>query len=150
MRTQGQLRIDPGTLESAGAAELEVVVPHTEWSLTRSVLLRAATLAVGLNVQVRLVAVHVSPYPSAISCPALVHARLVEQLLELAGTCPLPVHSQVVLARYWDEGFRYAMKPHSTVLVGTYRRLWRTHEEKLAQVLAREGHQVILLHLDKD
>ena len=41
------------------------------------------------------------------------------------------------------------MKPHSTVLVGTRSRLWRTQEEKLAQALAREGHEVVLLHIDK-
>jgi hypothetical protein len=150
MRTLGQLRIDPASLESAGSAELEIVVPYTEWSLTREVLQRAVALAVGLNVRIQLVAVHTSPYPTSIGCPVLVHAHLVDQLIDLAGTCPIPVNPQVVLARYWDEGFRYAMKPHSTVLIGSRRHLWRTHEEKLAQALASEGHQVALLHIDKN
>lgn len=147
--TEGRLRIDPGALDSAGASELEIVIPHTEWRLTVAVLQRAAALAAGLNVRIQLVAVHVSAYPAAIGCPTLVHARLVRQLVELSETCSLPVNPLVVMARYWDEGFRYAMKPNSTALIGTRSHLWRTHEEKLAQLLAREGHHVILLHIDK-
>jgi hypothetical protein len=150
VRTVGQLRIDPGSLDSACVGELEIVVPHTEWALTHAVLRRAAALASGLNVRIQLVAVHVSPYPAPIGSSTLVHARLVEQLIELSDTCSLPVNPQVVLARYWDEGFRYAMKPNSTALIGTRSHFWRTHEEKLAQLLAREGHHVILLHIDKD
>ena len=149
MQTRGHVRIDPSALESRSGAEMEIVVPYTEWSVTSAVLRRAVTLAVGLNVRIQLVAVHASPYPAGIGCPALVHAHLVHQLTDLAVRCPIPVNAQVVLAGYWDEGFRYAMKPHSTVLIGTRRHFWRTQEEKLAQALAREGHQVILLHIDK-
>lgn len=150
VRTEGELRIDPGSLDLAGAGELEIVVPHTEWALTCAVLRRASALATGLNMTIQLVAVHVTPYPAAVGYPALVHARLVEQLIELSDTCALPITPQVVMARYWDEGFRYAMKPSSTALIGTRSHFWHTHEEKLAQMLAREGHQVILLHIDRD
>ena len=148
MRASGQLRIDPGSLETSGADVLEIVVPYTEWSVTREVLQRAAALAPGLNVSIQLIAVHTNPYPAPAGCPALVHAHLVQQLVDLAGLCPLPVVPQVVLARYWDEGFRYAMKPHSTILIGSRRHFWRTYEERLAQALAREGHQVALLHIE--
>ena len=137
-------------LEPTGTAELEIVVPYTEWSLAAAVLRRAVALTVGLNVRIKLVAVHTSPYPETLGCPALVHARLVEQLVDLAGQCPVPVHPEVVLARYWDEGFRYAMKSGCIVLIGARRRPWRTHEEKLAKLLARHGHQVALVHIDKD
>jgi len=149
VRIERQLRIDPGSLDSVGAGELEIVVPYTEWALTNAVLQRAEVLATGLNVRIHLVAVHVSGYPAAIGCPTLVHARLMEQLIELSATCSLPVNPLVVMARYWDEGFRYAMKPNSTALIGTRSHLWRTHEEKIAQLLARDGHQVILMHIDK-
>lgn len=129
---------------------MEIVVPFTEWSVTSEVLQRAVGLSAGLNVKIHLVAVHTTPYPATLGCPALVHAHLVEQLADLAGRCPMPVNPEVVLARYWDEGFRFAMKPQSTVLIGTRSHFWRTHEEKLARALAREGHQVALLHIDKN
>jgi len=148
MRTLGQLHIDPSSLETTGADVFEIVVPYTEWSVTCEVLRRAVALVAGLNVSIQLVAVHTNPYPAPAGCPSMVHAHLVQQLVDLAGLCPLPVVPQVVLARYWDEGFRYVMKPHSTILIGSRRHFWRTHEERLAKALAREGHQVALLHID--
>lgn len=148
MDARGELRIDPGSLETDGfGGELEVVVPYTEWSVTEAVLKRAVALTAGLNARLTLVAVHAVPYPLDFGCPTAVHAHLVEQLVDLASRCPLPVNPQVVLARDRTEGFRYALKPASTVLVGTRKHLWRTEEEKLARSLARDGHKVALVHI---
>jgi len=74
----------------------------------------------------------------------------VDTLTSLASECPLPVNPQVVLARSRQEGFRYALHPESTVLVGAHRRPWRTSEERLARMLVSDGHKVALLHLDKE
>jgi hypothetical protein len=149
METRGRFRIDPGCLETEGVSgELEVVVPYTEPSVTAEVLRRIPALTAGLNAQVSLIAVHTLPYPLPFVCPALVHAHLVEQLTDLASGCTLPVHPQVVLARDRTEGFRYVLKPSSTVLVGSRKHLWQTQEEKLARSLARDGHNVALIHVE--
>jgi hypothetical protein len=148
METRGEFRIDPGSLTEGGAeGELEVVIPYTGPSTTAAALESAATLTAGLNAQVLLIAVHTLPYPLPFVCPALVHAYLVEQLTELASQSRLPIHPQVVLSRDRDEGFRYALKPGSTVLVAAHRHFWRTQEEKLARSLARDGHKVALVHI---
>ena len=68
--------------------------------------------------------------------------------MELADGCSLPVEPQVILARSREEGFRYALKPESTILLGTRRHFWRTDEERLARTLVSHGHKVALLHLD--
>ena len=149
MRSQGALNIDPGTLESAPSQrQLEIVVPYTEWALAEAVLQRAAALAAGLDVRVRLVAVHSVPYAASYGCPAVVHAHLVEQLTDLASRCQFPVEAQVVMSRGWLEGFEFAMRPDSTVLVGSRKHFWRTREESLARELAREGHNVALIHVN--
>ena len=148
MNSRGELRIDPNTLDGNGThAELEVVVPYTEPSLAEAALQRVATLTSGLNARVTLVAIHTVPYPSEFICPASAHAYLVEQLMNLASHCPIPVQPQVVLARDREEGFRFALKPQSTILVGTRRHFWRTAEEGLARALARDGHTVALVHV---
>ena len=54
------------------------------------------------------------------------------------------------LARSREEGFRHALPPESTVLVGTRRHLWRTSEERLARMLVSDGHKVALLHIEKE
>jgi len=149
MQTSGKLRINPGALETNGSTDvLEIVVPYTEWSLADAVLKRAALLTAGLNATLRLVAVHTVPYPLPFHCPAMVHAHLVEQLVDLASHSPVTVEAQVVLARYQDEGFRGFLKPRSTVLIGARKRFWRTREDKLARSLARQGHQVALFQVD--
>src|ERR1700679_3742071 len=140
MQTHGDLRIDPPSIETCGpCGAIEIVVPFTEWAVTEAVMKRAAAFTARLNASLMLVAVHAVPYPMSFGCPALVHAHLVDQLIDLASRCPLPVIPQVVLARSCEEGFRHALKPESTVLLGTRRRLWRTSEERLGVALARDG-----------
>jgi hypothetical protein len=150
MLGRGELRIDPAELGThAFSGALELVVPYTDPELTRAVLRKAVALTAGLQARISLVAVHSMPYPAPFRCPTSAHAFLVDQLMELAAECTLPVNTQVVLARYREDGFRYALRPDSTVLVGTYRHFWRTSEERLARLLASDGHKVALLHIEK-
>ena len=149
METSERLRINPGSLERDGCGgELDFTVPYTEWSVTSALLKRAVELTAGLNARLTLVAVHTVPYPATFGCPVAVHAHLVEQLVDLASRCPLPITPQVVLARDRAEAFAYVLKPGSTVLLGARKRWWRTAEEKLARTLARDGHEVVLLHVE--
>ena len=149
MHTRGELQIDPIAIETGGqCGAIEIVVPFTEWAVTEAVMKRAVAFTAKLNASLMLVAVHTVPYPMSFGCPALVHAHLVDQLIDLASRCPLPVNPQVVLARSCEEGFRHALKPESTVLLGTRRRLWKTSEERLGMALARDGHHVALVHVE--
>jgi hypothetical protein len=151
MLTRGELRIDPGQLGSdAFTGELELVVPFTDPDLARALLRKAVALTAGLQARISLVAVHAVPFPADFRCEASTHAFLVDQLTQLAAECPLPVDSQVVLARSRQEGFRYALRRESTVLVGTHRHFWRTSEERLARTLVADGHKVALLHFEKE
>ena len=151
MHSRGELRIDPGQLGAgAGSGELELVVPYTDPDLARAILRMASTLTAGLEARISLVAVHAVPFPADLRCSLSAHAFLVEQLTLLASECALPVNPQVVLARSREDGFRYALSPDSTVLVGTRRSFWRTSEERLARMLVADGHKVALLHIEKE
>jgi hypothetical protein len=150
MQTRGELRIDPGQLGTdAFSGDLELVVPYTDPDMARALLRKAAALTAGLQARISLLAVHAVPFPADFRCPFSIRTFLVDQLTGLAAECPLPVNPQVVLARSRDDGFRYALRPESTVLVGTRRHLWRTSEERLARTLAADGHKVALLHIEK-
>jgi hypothetical protein len=145
----GLLQIDPPPLESRGnSGPWEIVVPFTEWAVTVAVIERAVTLTAKLDAHLMLLAVHTVPYPLPFGCPAAAHARLVEQLIDLAGRSPLPVNPQVVVARSFTEGFRHALKPESTILLGTRRRFWKTAEQRMAESLAADGHHVALVHIE--
>jgi hypothetical protein len=148
MQKRGRLSIDPGNIHpEAYADEIELVVPYTDSATTRAVLDRAAMLTAGLTARISLVAIHTVPYPADFGCPTAVHSFLVEQLVDLTSRCPLPVDAQVVLARTREDGFRHILKPESTVLVGSRKRLWRTREEQMARALVLDGHKVVLVHV---
>ena len=151
MRSRGELWIDPGQLGTdAFSGELELVLPYTDPELSRALLRRAVALTAGLQARIALVAIHTVPFPADFRSQASTHTFLVDRLTELAAECPLPVNPQVVLARSREEGFRYALRPESTVLVGTHRHFWRTSEERLARTLRADGHKVILLHIEPE
>ena len=148
MDCRGELRIDPGTIDAGvGAAEIEVVIAHTEWSTTAALLKRAGELLAGLPARIMLVAVQAVPFPAPLSSAAASHAHLVGQLADLATQSTLPVMPQVVLARGREAGFRFALKAESTVLVGSRKAFRQTSEERLARALANDGHKVALLHV---
>jgi hypothetical protein len=148
MDVRGELRIDPGSLDTNSVSEdLEIVVPYTEASLTQAVLDRAAGLTAGLNARVMLVAIHTVPYQTQFECQTAVHSYLVEQLEGLASRCPFAVEPQVVVARSRVDGFRHLLSERSTVLLGTRKHWWRTQEEVLARALVRDGYNVALLHI---
>jgi hypothetical protein len=149
MKPQGAIRIDPPELESFGFNEaIEIVIPYTEWSLGLAALDHAAVLAARLSATVRLIAVHTVPYPMPFGCPALAHAQLVEQLVDLASRSPLKVHAEVVLARGRNEGFLTSLPAESSVLLAGRRRLWETPEDRLAAMLSGEGHKVALIYVE--
>jgi hypothetical protein len=148
-----RLRIDPGSFRVPGRSEqsagsLEIVVPYTDPEVTAKVVEKAAALTIGLNAMVKLVAVYVAPYPADLNCPTAMQEHLRSGLSEIAERTNLPSSVQIVVARDRDAGFRHILRPESAVLLGSFRSLWRTREEKLARALAREGHHVSLLHFD--
>jgi acetyl esterase/lipase len=148
MQSHGELRIDPADLGgNSSQSELALVVAYSHPELTRTLLRKAAELTAGLQARISLVAVHTVPYPAPFRCPTSTHTFLVDQLIELAGESSLPVTPLVVLARSREEGFRSALPPDSTVLVGSHRHFWRTEEESLARNLADNGHKVALIHI---
>ena len=148
MESSGELRIDPGRIDRAGAAgELEIVVLHIDPMMTSALLKRACELTAGLKARILLVAVLVVPFPASYASAAATHAHLVSRLIDISDGCPIPVTPHVVIARDLAEGVQFVLKPESTVLVGSHWRLWPTTEERLARNLANAGHKVALLHI---
>jgi len=151
MRSRGEVQVDPGRLDvEAFKGPLELVVPYTDQALAREVLRKAAALTEGLEARVVLLAVHAVPFPADFQCVGSNHSFLVDQLTALAEECQLPVTPQVVLARSREDGLRFALNPNSTILVGTRKSILPTSEERLARMLASDGHKVALLHIGKD
>jgi hypothetical protein len=124
---------------------LWIVVPYTTPELTRAALKAAAGFGQGLDVAVRLIDVHMVPYPCDIDQPIVNSEHLKERLRKAACQCDLPIRAEVVYARDRDEGFHQVLRSRSLILLASRKRWWRTAEEKLARTLRRAGHKVTLL-----
>ncbi|HEY2384536.1 MAG TPA: hypothetical protein VGK48_25450 [Terriglobia bacterium] len=139
---RNKLGIDSRT-QAASPANLPVVIPHRSTELTRSALKFAATLAMDLNVRLRLVDVHVVPYGISLDAPSVDPKHLTRKIRQLAQESDLPISAEVIYARDWEQGFKRALAPGSVVLMAMKRSWWPTKDKRLAARLRKLGHQVM-------
>ena len=121
---------------------LRVVVPYTTPELTRGALDHAAASG-DLDIHVCLVDLQVIPFHAA--APAIdkeFSERRLDELLQESG---VPGKGVVLYMTDWFRGFKKILQPESLVVLATKKTWWPTREKKLARILRRAGHQVVLL-----
>jgi len=90
---------------------LQLVIPYTTPELTRAALKSAAMFTHDLRAVVRLVGVHVVPYPCPLDHPDVANEHLKTKLAAVAQVSALPVRAEVVYGRDRQEAFRHVLKP---------------------------------------
>ena len=134
----------PSELEqSVRVRAVEVAIPFKTPELTSAALQSATSLGQELNVNVRLIHVHVVPYALPLDKPSVRRDHLVSNLRRIAQRSAIPVHPELVFARDWEDGFRRALRPRSVVLIPIQKSWWRSHDKRMAERLRKHGHQVI-------
>ena len=128
---------------------LEVYVVFTTPERTRTALQVANELARGLGARLTLLVAQTVPYPLPLDRPA-VRADFTERALsQLAGGQDVDTRVNVYLCRDRDQTVRRELAADSIVLIGTRARWLRHAERKLAGLLRRDGHHVILVETNK-
>jgi len=125
-------------------ARLDVVVPFTTLKLTRAALRYVATLGGELDVNVQLVDAQVVPFPVPVNAPTVSREFLEERLQAVAEETMLPTSAKLVFTRDRTEAFRRFLKPGSLVVIAASG-WWFSAERKLARLLSKAGHDVVLL-----
>ena len=129
--------------DATRADELDLVVPFTTPELTRAALEACRRMGSGLNAQIRLVRVHVVPYPMDLDHPPVAQHFLLREMEEckvgIAASC------EIRLARGVTEGLECSLRPGSVVVLGYHKRLWPTANERLARRLRDSGRKLILV-----
>ena len=128
--------------------ELEVNVVYTRLPGAAETLHAASGLARGLGARVTVHVPQVIPYPLELKAPPVSVQFAEQQLLALAGEQPVETTIQMYLCRDLTETIRRVLKPDSVVVIGGRKRWWPTPEQRLAAILRRDGHHVILTHAD--
>ena len=130
--------IDPGGTTGG----LRVVVPYTTPELTRNALGHAAA-SDDLDIHVYLVDLQVIPFHA--DEPPVDEEFSERRLDDLLKESGVPGKSVVLYTADWFRGFTKILQPESLVILATKRTWWPTREKKLARMLIRAGHQVVLL-----
>ena len=136
--------LSPGVDEGS---KLEIVALFTDASATLAALRMAAQLGRGLDARINLVASQGVPYPLELAGPPVAIDWLEETLCELASKSAVDTHVDIILSRDTQRTLRRVLRPHSLVVIGSRRRWWRTKEQRLAERLRNDGHQVIVAYL---
>ena len=128
--------------------QLEVNVVYTRLPGAAETLHAASGLARGLGARVTVHVPQVIPYPLELKAPPVSVPFAEQQLLAMASEQPVETNIQLYLCRDLTETIRRVLKPESVVVIGGRKRWWSTPEKKLAAILRRDGHRVILTHAD--
>ena len=128
---------------------LEVYVVFTTPERTKAALQVANRLARGLGARLTLLVAQIVSYPLPLDRPP-VHADFTERTLsQLASGQDVDTSVKVYLCRDRDVTLRQELAADSLVLIGTRTRWLRDAGRKLAGLLRRDGHQVILVETNR-
>lgn len=127
---------------------LEIVVVHTKTRGTLQALKAAGALAHNLHGRIRMIATQVVPYPLPLSAPHVSPRFASRQLSTMVDGAAIPTSIDLLICRDASEAVLKALAPSSIVVMGGLRTWYFSAEKRLARLLTRKGHQVILSNLD--
>lgn len=119
----------------------EVVVLHTETSVTQKALKAAGQLADGLAARIRLLVPYVVPYPLPLDEPPVAvdfMARRIQKMVEQDS-----IEIDIRLCRDRSQMLREALPPGSIVVWAEQSRWWPIAQHRLARQLRAAGHQIV-------
>lgn len=131
---------------STGSEFVEVVVIYTSVKQTLLALRAAGSLARGLSARIHLVAPEVVPFPAPLDQPIIQRGFAERKFRTLAEEAAIETRVDICLCREWETGVLHSLKPRSVVVMGAVKRWWHSRRERrLARVLRKHGHQVVLV-----
>jgi hypothetical protein len=136
----------PGELVSSdGGPKLDIHVIFTNMADTQATLKAAGWLARDLGARVTILAAQVVPYRLPLDSPPVPIEFTERALGRIASEQEVEAAVKVYLCRDQRETIRQALKPDSVVVIGGKKRWWPTAEQRLAGMLKRDGHRVVLV-----
>jgi hypothetical protein len=123
---------------------LNIAVVFTSVEGTLAALRNAADLANRLAARITLIVPQVVPFPLPLETPPVLLDWNERRFGAIAEVAPVETKVQVYLCRDRDQALSSVLGPASLVVLGGRRSWWPTWERRLARILRRAGHEVIL------
>ncbi len=121
---------------------LDVVVPFTTPELTQNALDEADKLAGQLNGRIRVIAIQTVHIALPLDHPPVSSDHLEGRIRKLLSRAP--AHGEIYLVRDPEQTWAKLLRARSLIAIASRKRPWRTREERLARMLERNGHEVVL------
>jgi hypothetical protein len=134
------LRVRPGA-----DGRLDAHVIFTSHAATLAALRWVARLGTRLGTRPIVLMFYVVPYTLPLDWRAVPAGFLESRIRALKAETPVEFSARIYLSRNSKESLRQALRPASLVVVGGKQRWWPTDEQRLADRLRKEGHQVFLV-----
>jgi hypothetical protein len=128
--------------ENRFGGPLELNVLFTSGGATIAATKAAGKLAGDLGARIRIIVPQVVPFPLPISEPTVKAEFTAQRVHEMLA---IDAEVRVCLCRDKVDGPVSFLKPHSVILIGRRRRLWRTETDRLARMLRGLGHEVVFI-----
>jgi len=142
---QGTIAIpNTGFRKARDSQRLRINVLFTTPSETRIALKRAAALSAGLDAEILLIVPQIVPFPLELDNPPVALDFVSHQLLSIVESVDADLDGYVYLCRDRLQTFLYVLRANSITVLGIRRRWLFSRTERLARVMRRHGHQVIL------
>lgn len=123
---------------------LQVYVVFTDIEATKAALTTAIELARDLNARLVLLIPKIVPWPLPLEAPPVCGEFTERVVSKIAGEREANITARVYLCRDRDRTIRYAIEPGSLVVIGNRKRWWPSRTPRLARLLTRDGHDIIL------
>jgi hypothetical protein len=124
---------------------LEVSVLFTTTRATLSALRMAGRLADDLGARIRIIVPQVVPFPLELTRPPVGPDFTARRVRTIVAEHAVETEIEICLCREKVDAALSALKPNSLVVVGGRKRFWRTEETRLAELIRRQGHQVVFI-----
>jgi hypothetical protein len=128
-----------------GTEPVDIVVPYTTPQLTRLALKKAEELASEIPSRIRVLRMQRVPFPLDLRHPSVSVPILREQTRQAARGIQT-AEITIYLTRDPVETLLKTLRADSVLVIASYRRPWRTAQERLKKLCERKGHQVALVY----
>lgn len=120
-------------------------VVYTHHSATVTALHWVARLGISLGVRPVVLMFYAVPGPLPLDWRSVPRDFLENRIRTLKKATPAEFSVRIYLCRHSGQILRQVLRPDSLVVVGGKHRWWPTDEQRLANLLRKDGHQVFLV-----
>jgi hypothetical protein len=137
------------TDQPSAPTPIEITVIFTHIAATLAALRKACELAQNLHARIKVLVPQLVPYPLPLTSPPMVLEFSERRFRAIACRQPVDTFVQLYLCRDRDQVLCEALATKSLVVIAGRNHWWPTEEKRMARMLRKRGHEVVLTFMEE-